>query len=278
MFGDTIYQHDRRFGSTASDPTSSSCSHRSVAGAGLEDQMEALQRLKDQGKVRCVGLSNETPWGLMKCCQLAKQNQSTTTNNNNNNSSASASSEDIIGGGHHHHEGEGEKCNNKPKPKYAGVGYLQNAYNLLCRTFDTSGLSECCSEEDVGLLAYSPLAMGLLTGKYNKGNDFGGPPEARLNYYRGRYSEAEQRYERTTKVTEAVHLYADLALQCDMASPVELAIRFVLSHPNLASCIVGATTSAQLDEITRAAAKGPLPTEVLQQIDKIHTRNPNPAP
>ena len=229
MFGEALYDSRRRL-------------HYSVP---LEEQMEAMQTLVYQGKVRRVGLSNETPWGLMRCCELHRSEPN----------------------------------------KYPRISCVQQAYSLLCRGFEEQGgLAECCAEEDVKLLAYSPLAMGLLTGKYLvKGEKEGlgdhGPREARLNLYRGKYSEAEQRYERTLRVQEACQYYVALARECGM-SAVELAIRFVLSQGEGRGCccIVGATSTDQLDALAAAAKKGKLPEEVLSRIETVYRKYGSPTP
>ncbi|KAI8476768.1 MAG: Aldo/keto reductase [Monoraphidium minutum] len=216
MFGDVDY-----------DP---SCAYPS---APLEDQLEALGRAVDAGKVRHVGLSNETPWGLMKCLALAQSDA-----------------------------------------RLPRVVSLQNAYSLLCRGFD-AGLAEVCHLEGVGLLAYSPLAMGLLTGKYRAPG--GGPPEARLNKYRGRYAEAESRYGPRPNVVAAVDAYCGIAQRFGIA-PAELALRFVLSRPLVSSAVVGATSLEQLSQLLAAAAAPPLEPGVLAALDEVHARLPNPTP
>lgn len=203
------------------------------AACPLEDQLEALTAAVRAGKVRHVGLSNETPWGLMRFCQLA--------------------------------------CSDPAAPR---VATLQNTYSLLCRTFD-AGLAECCHVEGVGLLAYSPLAMGLLSGKYLAPD--GGPPGARLNRYRGRYAEAESRYGPKPNVREAVAAYVDLARQWGL-SPVVVALRFVLSHPLVVSAVTGATSLAQLDELLEAAAQPALEPDLRAAIDAVHQHFPNPCP
>lgn len=124
------------------------------AVASVEQQLEALAAAVAAGKVRAVGLSNETPWGLMRFCAAADSRDSSESSSGSSSSSSSSSAP-------------------LPLPR---VVSLQNAYSLLCRTFD-AGLGECCHQEGVSLLAYSPLAMGLLTGKYL--DPGGGPPEAR---------------------------------------------------------------------------------------------------
>lgn len=204
----------------------------------------------------------------------------------------------------------------------------------------TTGLAECCHLEGVSLLAYSPLAMGLLTGKYTEAAEpgrYSGPPEARLNRYRGRYAEAESRqvegregrldrcedvvlphlvtfglvrvstaralflrkqsgeclarascgrsrcllllsrYGPRPNVISAVREYSALAAKWGMA-PTELALRFVLDRPLVASTIFGASTEPQLLQCIQAVGKGPLPEELRAEIDGIHERYPNPTP
>jgi aryl-alcohol dehydrogenase-like predicted oxidoreductase len=214
----------------------------------LEEQLEALHKAISLGKVRYYGLSNETPWGLMKFCTSSsnKSNQNSTVEENG--------------------------ANLRPIS-------LQNAYNLTCRTFDSSGLSECCLQENISLLAYSPLAMGLLTGKYIDMEN--SPPEARLNKYKGRYAEAESRYGPKVNVHVAVKAYAGVAIQYGMTL-TELALRFVLDHPLVASAVIGATGVGQLNELVAVAEKvkmePKLGEEVRSAVDAIHSRYPNPTP
>eukprot|EP00877_Chromochloris_zofingiensis_P013051 jgi/Chrzof1/79/Cz01g02240.t1 len=117
--------------------------------------------------------------------------------------------------------------------------------------------------------------MGLLTGKYLAPD--GGGPSARLNKYKGRYAEAESRYGPKPNVQDAVRQYVELAHVHGM-TPTELAIRFVVGHPLIASAVIGATSTAQLMEIITAAQRGPLPAAVREAIDAIHQRYPNPTP
>lgn len=150
----------------------------------------------------------------------------------------------------------------------------QNSYNLLCRNFD-AGLAECCHHERISLLAYSPIAMGILSGKYL--SPYGGPSDARMNLFRGRYSEGESRYKLfSPDVIEAVKEYVDLARNYGL-SPTSLAIAFVLSHPLITSAIFGATKPCQLAEIIEAS-NAHLTSEILSEINKIHSRYPNPCP
>lgn len=153
---------------------------------------------------------------------------------------------------------------------------IQNAYNLLCRTFDTGGLAECCYMEGVGLMAYSPLAMGLLSGKYSDGG-LCANPQARLIKFKGRYAEAESRYGPKPNVYSAIAAYVKLAQECGIA-PVELALRFVLSHPQMAAVVVGASSMEQLKTLVAYRDVGPLDDDILQHIDDIHQRYPSPNP
>ncbi|KAL4573532.1 hypothetical protein LXL04_020342 [Taraxacum kok-saghyz] len=132
------------FGETDYDPV------RQYTPVGFDEQLDALGTAVDAGKIRFIGVSNETPYGVMKFLQAADNN-----------------------------------------PSYPRIATIQNSYNLLCRNFD-SGLAECCHLERVRLLAYSPLAMGLLSGKYLL-PDYGGD-DARLNLFKSRYSEGESRF------------------------------------------------------------------------------------
>jgi aryl-alcohol dehydrogenase-like predicted oxidoreductase len=160
-----------------------------------------------------------------------------------------------------------------------------NAHRFLL-LFSLSGLAECCHHQGVSLLAYSPLAMGLLTGKYTDdlpavptpgGPLYNGPAEARLNKYKGRYAEAESRYGPRYNVIRATQLYCKVAREAGM-SPVQLALRFVLEHPLLASAVFGATDEAQLVECLGAAGQPLLPEETRRLVDDIHDRYPNPTP
>ncbi|KAL0054437.1 hypothetical protein WJX82_008842 [Trebouxia sp. C0006] len=198
----------------------------------IEEQMQALSKAVTAGKVRHIGLSNESAWGVDQFSHLGR----------------------LAG-----------------QPQ---IAFLQNAYSLLCRTFDSS-LAEVCYEEGIGLLAYSPLAMGLLTGKYLAKD--GGPKEARLNKYKGRYAEAESRYGLRPNVVAAVQAYVDLAKHNGI-SPTALALRFVLSHPLVASAVVGAMNADQLTELLDIAEQPCLPEHMMTAIDAIHKQYPNPCP
>ncbi|MED6124449.1 hypothetical protein PIB30_058961 [Stylosanthes scabra] len=215
------------FGETEYDPI------HQYPSIGMDEQLEALGRAVKAGKIRYVGLSNETPYGMMKFIQVAEKNT----------------------------------C-------YPKIVTLQNSYNLLCRTFD-SALAECCHQERISLLAYSPLAMGILTGKYFSPG--GGPTDARLNIFKGKYSEGESRYNLSNKIIKAAAAEYLTIAKTYGVHPVSLAIAFVLRHPLVASAVFGATKSWQIQEVLNAC-KVELTSDVIEEINKIHSRLPNPCP
>lgn len=143
---------------------------------------------------------------------------------------------------------------------------IQNAYNLLNRTFEID-LAEFAQREDVGLLAYSPLAQGYLTGKYQNGAR---PPGARTTLF-----ERGQRYEKPG-AAQAIDAYLALAKEVGL-SPAKLAIAFVTSRPFVTSNIIGATTMAQLKEDIDSLDVTITP-EIEARIDAIHQLHGNPAP
>ncbi|QEM83349.1 NADP(H)-dependent aldo-keto reductase [Halomonas binhaiensis] len=190
----------------------------------LEDTLLALKEQVDAGKIRAIGLSNETPWGVMHCLHLA----------------------DKLG-----------------LPRVASV---QNPYNLLNRTYEV-GLAEFAHRENVGLLAYSPLAFGVLSGKYLDGAR---PPKGRLTLY--------ERFKRYTspRAERAVHAYVTLAREHGL-DPAQMALAYVNSRTFLTSNIIGATTMEQLESNLASEALS-LSEEVLEGIESIHTDTPNPCP
>ncbi|KAJ6970048.1 hypothetical protein D5086_028050 [Populus alba] len=215
------------FGETEYDPTRQFCS------VGIEEQLDALGRAVAAGKIRYIGVSNETPYGVMKFSQVA------------------------------------DRAAHYPK-----IVSVQNSYNLLCRTFD-AGIAECCHHEGISLLAYSPLAMGILSGKYFAAD--GGPVDARLNVFKGMYSEGESRYNLSNNIIKAAALeYLAIAKKYGL-HPVSLSIAFVLKHPLVASAIFGATKSWQLHEVLKACMIELTP-EIIAEINNIHARIPNPCP
>ena len=189
--------------------------------------LEVLQVLDDQvkaGKIRHVGLSNETPWGTMKFLQASEAQELT-----------------------------------RPVS-------IQNPYNLLNRSFEV-GLAEIAIREQCGLLAYSPLAFGMLSGKYANGAR---PPKGRLSLYSRftRYFNPESE--------AACAKYVALAREHGL-DPAQMALAFVTSRSFVTSNIIGATTLEQL-ESNIASFELELSEEVLAGIDAIHKTQPNPAP
>ena len=145
------------------------------------------------------------------------------------------------------------------------VRTIQNPYSLLNRTFET-GNAEVCHREDVGLLAYSPLAFGVLSGKYRGGSQ---PEKARLTLFPhyDRYS--------SDPCKQAVEAYFELAQKNGM-SLTQLALAFVNDRPFVTSNIIGATNLEQLKE-NIGTVQLQLSPEVLEEIDKIHEAIPNPS-
>jgi len=198
--------------------------HEDGEYCSLNETLEALNTLVKAGKVRHIGISNETPWGTMNYLKESE-------------------------------------LNNLPR-----IQSIQNAYSLLNRSFET-GLSEITHREDVGLLAYSPLAQGYLTGKYQ--ND--ALPKGSRKELFNRLS----RYE-TPNAAPAIDQYIKLALDHNI-DPAQLALQFVTSRPFLTSNIFGATTMVQLkNNIDSQDVK--LTDELLQSIEDIHLIFSNPCP
>ncbi len=143
---------------------------------------------------------------------------------------------------------------------------IQNAYNLLNRVFEY-GLAEVCHRENVGLLAYSPLAFGYLSGKYAHDANAAGRITLFPNFGR--------RYEKPN-VKPAVEAYAQLAGDFGL-TPTQLALGYVHSRWFVTSTIIGATTLGQLKEDI-ACVEVPMTPELIDAIADVHTRFPNPAP
>ncbi|MDO9127444.1 MAG: aldo/keto reductase [Parvibaculum sp.] len=186
--------------------------------------LETLQEIVKSGKVRFIGLSNETPWGTMTFLHHAKT---------------------------------------KGLPR---VQSIQNAYNLLNRTFELGG-SEIAHRDGVGLLAYSPLAQGYLTGKYQNGALPEGSRKALFNRL--------QRYE-SPQADRAIDAYLAVAKKHGL-DPAQMANQFATTRPFVTSNIIGATTMEQLKlAVTSTEVKW---TEELEKdIDAVHLSQPNPAP
>lgn len=194
------------------------------AHVSILETLEALGCLVKEGKVRSIGVSNETPWGVSKYLEYS---------------------------------------NNKSLPRIASI---QNPYSLLNRSFE-AGLAEFSHREQVSLLAYSPLAMGMLTGKYLKRP---WPPESRFARF-NRFT----RYlsEQSFRATEC---YRKLADQNGLTL-TELALGYLNSKPFMTSMILGATTLEQLRENIRAS-QTQLNAALLTKIDDIHRIYTYPSP
>jgi len=190
----------------------------------IAEQLEIFGELVQAGKIRYLGISNETPWGVSEFARCAEQLK---------------------------------------LPKIASI---QNAYHLLNRTFE-SGLAETCHHNNVGLLAYSPLAFGWLTGKYHADAQADG----RISLFPG----FGQRYNKTN-VPPATAEYIRIAQEAGL-TPTQLALAFVRTRWFTSSVILGATTLAQLKE-NLDCADIVLTLETIQQIEAVHQRFPNPAP
>ena len=152
------------------------------------------------------------------------------------------------------------KTHHKPR-----VLSIQNEYSLLCRLFDLD-LAELCHNEQVDLLAFSPLAAGLLTGKYQGGEAI--PQESR------KIATPDLGGRVTPRVWPAIDAYLDIARRYGL-DPVHMALAWAMMRPFMGSVIFGATTQAQLDHVI-AGADLVLSDEVMQEIDTAHKAHPLP--
>lgn len=187
--------------------------------------VQTLNALIQEGKIRHWGISNETPWGMMRYLHLAE-------------------------------------LHGLPRPVS-----IQNPYSLLNRSFEV-GLAEIAIREQAGLLAYSPLAFGILTGKYHQNET---PEDTRLT----RYGKEMTRYngERSFQATSE---YLKIAQENGL-SLTQMALAYVNTRPFVTSNIIGATKMSQLKE-NIASIQLDLPKEVIKVIEQVHRQNPNPAP
>lgn len=144
------------------------------------------------------------------------------------------------------------------------VASIQNEYSLLCRLYDTD-LAELTAHEDVGLLAFSPLAAGLLSGKYQGGAVPGGSRMSIIDDLGGRA---------TDRAFAAVQAYLDIASRHGL-NPSQMALAWTLTRPFMTSTIFGATTMEQLD-VALGAADVTLSLEVMDDIDAAHRAHPMP--
>jgi len=190
----------------------------------LRQTLEALEKQVKLGKIRQIGLSNETPWGMMQFLALAKQYD---------------------------------------LPVIASV---QNPYCLLNRSYEI-GCAEISHREGVGLLAYSPLGFGVLTGKYLNGAL---PKDSRLAKWPdyARYSNPQ--------AVAATQTYVQLAKDNNL-DPAQMALAYVNSRSFVTANIIGATTISQLKNNIESINLE-LNSELIEAIEKIHSQWPNPAP
>lgn len=190
----------------------------------IQSVLETIQSLIKEGKIKHFGLSNETPWGLLRFLEESKKH-------------------------------------NLPK-----IVTVQNPYSLLNRTFE-SALVEVCHRENVGLLAYSPLAFGVLSGKYLTGEPH---PNARLNLFPNftRYN-SENTRKASAKYNEIAQKY-NLTL-------AQMALAFVRQQGFVSSTIIGATNLEQLAENINSI-QVTLSEEILAEIQKVQDLIPDPAP
>jgi aryl-alcohol dehydrogenase-like predicted oxidoreductase len=193
-------------------------------GVSIEETLEAMTDLVKSGRVRYIGISNETPWGTNRYLNIAKEK----------------SMERIV--------------------------TIQNPYSLLNRIYEV-GLAEISQHENVGLLAYSPLGFGQLTGKYiNK---------TEKNSRLGLFGDWFTRYS-NDECLQAVEKYLKIADKYNL-SLTHLALAFVNTRPFVTSNIIGATTMEQLRE-NIDSVNIEITETMLEDINQVHSSQPNPAP
>ena len=188
----------------------------------IHEVLGYLSEKVKEGKIRAIGLSNESAWGTMEFIKTASENN------------------------------------------FQKIVSIQNEYSLLCRYFDTD-LAELCHSEKINLLAYSPLAAGLLTGKYADGKV---PDNSRLRVtpsLNGRVNDRSLR---------AVAKYLDVAQKFEL-NPISMALAFCAQRPFMGSVIFGATRKEQLATILKNLDLE-LSEEILIELDGIHRKNPFP--
>ena len=188
------------------------------------EQLEVFADLIKAGKIRHLGLSNETPWGVCEFCELAEKH-------------------------------------GLPK-----VVSIQNAFSLSNRTFQMN-LAETCRFKNVGLMAYSPLGFGILTGKYLNGI----PENSRLSLFAG----FGQRYDKSN-LNDAVKAYVEIAGRYNL-TPAKMALAYVRSRWFVTSTIIGATSLEQLEE-NIGSLDVKLDKEIVSEINAVHAKYPNPTP
>ena len=192
----------------------------------FEDVLGNLQRFIDAGKIRKIGLSNETPWGVSKYLELSKE---------------------------------------KGLPRMMSI---QNPYSLVNRTYET-GLAEISIRDEIGLLAYSPLASGYLSGKYrNETYPKGSRMERDWNFWKYRYN--------TPNLKSAVEEYCKISEKFNL-NMSQMSLKFCEIQPFMTSVIIGATTMEQL-KTNIESVNVKLNDDVIKEINKVQTFYPNPCP
>tara|TARA_Y100000591_G_scaffold332112_1_gene368277 strand:+ start:2971 stop:4008 length:1038 start_codon:yes stop_codon:yes gene_type:complete len=191
----------------------------------FEDVLGHLGKFIKEGKIREIGLSNETPWGVSKCLSLT---------------------------------------NEKGLPRMMSI---QNPYNLLNRTYEV-GLAEISIRDKIGLLAYSPLATGYLTGKY-RNNQI--PKNSRLE----RDGDFWTRYNKPNTL-KAVDAYYEIAKKNNLDF-AKMSLKFCEMQPFMTSVIIGATTMDQL-KTNIESVNIKLTDEIIDEINNVQKIYPNPCP
>ena len=221
-----IHWPDRYVGGLFGTPDFSRANVREAVA--FEEQLSTLKEVVDSGKVRYIGVSNETPFGVCSMVNLANQDPSL----------------------------------------YAKIASIQNSYSLVCRKDFESGLAEACYYNDVAMLPYSPLAGGVLTGKYSKPDSV--PVNARLNLFPGfmdRYLGSQNE--------AAVSAYSNIAEEVGI-SPCELALSWCYHREHVTSTIIGATTIPQLEECIKAYDIR-LEEDTLEKIQTVYKKYTDPT-
>lgn len=192
------------------------------SATSIEETLETLDELVKEGKIRYIGLSNETPWGVAEYLRIARE---------------------------------------RSLPRIVSI---QNQYSLTNRTFEI-GLAEFAMREQVGLLAYSSLNMGVLTGKYLGGAK---PAGARFTMF-----ERNQERYNPPQAQEAIKRYIEIAREHGL-DPAELALAFVASREFTSSVIIGATSLEQL-KTNIDAGEITLTKDALRAIEQVHAEFPD---
>lgn len=195
---------------------------RAHTRANILDMLQTLDDLVKEGKIRHIGLSNESCWGTCQFLQIAEEHR---------------------------------------LPRIVSV---QNEYNLMCRLYDLD-MAEMTQNEKVGLLAFSPLGAGMLSGKYQEDAIPTGSRRSMQPDLSGRFTDFSK---------PALTRYIELA-EAHKLAPAQLALAFCLNRPFMTSVIIGATTMAQL-ETNLGAAKVELSEEIVAAIAEIYREHPLP--